>query len=237
MPRDNAIITRQELEAHRRFLTGITETDPRIEALDERQPPSEAWVIDVFIGIPGDDENEPDNVLFSVPIALYAREHVTDEGQPVLLERSKQGKMTVIGRALQVPPGFAFEFGGIFEKNFHVQRLNYSKLRLGWLPDLDWVLEELQDLPDSPLQADPTEPVQTVKAFDAFGDQVFGPGVTSPPLKVQEMLQPEPKIETKARHRTIKAAKLGPFGDPDAMQFGISELQPTIRKSVISVVP
>lgn len=235
MPRDNAIIIRQEIEAQRRFISGITESDPRLEILDEANPPGEAWVIDVFIGIPGDDENEDDQVLFSVPIAVYAREHVTDEGQPVLLEQSKQGKITVVARAVQVPTGFAF--GDTFLPNFHVQRVNYARLRLGWLPDLDYVLEELQDDPDTPLQASPTTELQTVKAFDAFGDQVFGPGVTSPPLKVQEMLQPEPKLETKARHRTIKAAKLGPFGDPDAMQFGVSELQPTIRRSVTTVVP
>ncbi len=232
MPRDIAVIGRQEIEARRRFSVGMTESDPRLEVLDAEL--REAWVIDVFIGIPG-DEADDDEVLKSVPISVSAREHVTDEGQPVLLARSHQGKLTVVGRAMNVPAGFSF--GDIFEDNLHIRRLNYSALKLGWLPDLDWVLEELQDDPDTPLQGDPDEPVQVVTAFDAFGDQVFGPGVTSPPLKVQEMLQVEPLTETKARHRTIKEAKLGPFGDPDAMQFGVSELQPTIVRSVISVVP
>lgn len=234
MPRDIAIIGRQDADAHRRFITGMTESPPRLEELDERQPPAEVWVVDVFIGIPGDDEAEEDDILFSVPLAQYARQNVTDEGIPVLLERNNQGKLTVIGRAMTVPSGFAF--GDVFEDNLTIRRVNYSQLRLGWLPDLDWTLESLQGDPGTELQADPTEPFQQLRAFDAFGHQVYGPEVTNPPVEIQELLQPVPLVETKSRHRTIKAAKLGPKGDSDAMLWGTTELQPTIVKSITAVI-
>ncbi len=240
MPTDIAIIGQQDIEAQREFMTGMTETSPKLEVLDERQPPSEVWVVDVFIGIPekagkqdpADDED--DDVLRSVPIAQYARQNVTDEGIPVLMHRSKQGKFTVIGRAMTVPAGFAF--GDVFEKNLHIRRVNYASLRLGWLVDLDYTFETLQQGPTDKLQDDPTEPLQQLRAFDAFGHQVFGPEVTNPPLETQQLLQPVPFEETHERHRTIKPSKLGPRGDPDAILFGTTELQITIVKSITAVI-
>lgn len=239
---------RKELEAHRQLVTGVTASVPRYEVVD--LDGNKEWVVDVYIG---PLEHVEENVIFSVLIAPYARELVSDIGQPVLLERSKQGKYSVIGRTKNQTSGVVFEGGDVEEPTFWIVRDNFASLRLRWLPDLDWVLEELQDDEDAPLQADPDEPLQQVRAFDAFGLQVVGPEATEPedfppgslpappgggsgysPSAAKGGLYSPIPIETStSKHVASFPSKFGPKGDPDAMDWGVSELQPMILKVII----
>ncbi len=230
MARDIAEIGRQEIEAHRRFSIGVTATDPRIDVADAAG--NKEWVVDVFLGAVF-DETQTENVVIGVPIVPSARLHVTEQNQPVLLERSKQGKYTVVGRSKTLPAGY--QIGDILEDTYHRILHNYADLGLLFIPDLDFTLEELQADPDDQLQADPADPLQTVSSFDAFGHQVGGPGVTNPKQSIQDLLNHAPKKTTTARHLLVKQATLGDPGDPDAMVWGTSELQPTIREIVTTV--
>lgn len=242
--RNVAQVGRRELHAHRQIVFGVTASEPRYQVIDSEG--NKEWVIDVYIG---PLEHIEQNVVFDVPIASYARHLVGDVKQPVSLERSKQGKYTVIGRAKTMPAGAQFEEGDVDTPTFQFVQHNFADLGLLWLPDLDWTLEELQVDEDTPLQADEDEPLQQIRAFDAFGLQVVGPeavapgdypdgslppapsGSTSPSAEKGALYSPDPIKSTTTKHLKIIPSKLGPKGDPEAMDWGVSVLSFWITKT------
>lgn len=228
MVQNIALFGRRELESHRRFLTGVTASIPSYIALDGSG--NKEFVVDVYLG--STTKGADINILRKVPIAPYAKNLVTDIRQPVTLTRSKQGKWEVVGREKLLSAGAQSPDGSIFEPTFHSIEFNLSSLGLTFLADLDYTLSVLQATAGTELQADPGDPFQTVKAFDAFGLQIFGPGAANP----QTLVNPKATIATKTRHTVIQMAKLGPKGDPDAMDWGVSVLQPAKQKVVELIV-
>lgn len=225
MVKNLALFGRRELTAHRRFVTGVTASVPKYKALDSDE--NKEWVVDVYLGALGTEET---NVVVDVPIAPYARQLITDIKQPVTLERSKQGMYTVIGRAKIMTAGAMGSEGSIDEPTYHQVSHNLANLQLRFIADLDYVLESLQASAGTQLQADVDEPLQVVRAYDAFGNQVIGPEADDAP----ELLATEAEEVVVTRHVRIMMAKFGPKGDPLAMDWGVSELQPAVQEIVTS---
>lgn len=227
MARNISLFGRRELEAQRRFVTGVTASGPRYDFVDGAG--NKEWIVDVYIGpLEVQAELGIPNVIRNVPIAPYARQRVTDIRQPVTLERSKQGKYTVVGRSKILASGTQLPDGSIFEPSYHEVKHNLSDLKLLWIADLDFELEPLQLSPTTPLQAVPTEPLQVVKGFDGFGKQAFGPGTDVP----SPALDPVGASSTTTRHIRITPAKFGPKGDPLAMDWGVGQLQPFFQEII-----
>ena len=216
MARNIAQVSRKELIAHRRFVTGITADKPRYKEVDASG--AKEWVVDVFLG---PLELVEKNILREVPVAKIAQELVSDIRQPVLLERSAQGRYTVIGRAKEIPAGAQMPEGSILEPTFHDIRVNLADLGLLHLADLDWTLSPMSDLPEA-------ETHQVIRAFDAFGHQVVGPEVDNPP----PAYAPAPIKTVTTRHTVFVRARYGPKGHPDAMVWGQGPYQPTLAKIV-----
>lgn len=220
MGKNIAVFGRRELEAHRQWITGVTASLPTYEEMDGAG--HKEWVVDVYIG-PIDLVEL--NIIQNVPIAPYAKELVTDLRQPVTLERSKQGKYTVIGRAKVMASGAQTPDETILDATYHFVTHNLADLRALHVADLDWEFEPLQATPSTPLQADPSEPLQDIRGFDAFGNQIAGVDAEDAPSR----FAPAPVEQTKTRHVKIAMAKFGPKGDPEAMDWGVSVLQPVIQ--------
>ena len=224
MAKNVALFGRRELEAHRRFITGVTADQPRYLPMDGSG--NKEWVVDVYIG-PLDLVET--NIVRKVPIAPYAKQLVTALRQPVTLERSKQGKYTVIGRAKVIASGAQTPEDNITEPTYHLVQHNFADLKALHIADVDWEFEVLQQTPSTPFQADPSEPLQDIAGFDAFGNQIAGTGVVSPPAR----FQPGAIVTTQTRHVRIGLSKFGPKGDPAAMDWGVSELQPIVQEVII----
>lgn len=227
MARNLALFGRRELEAHRQFVSGVTASSPRYEAADGAG--NKEWLVDVYIGpLDVDTLNGLSAVVRNVPIAAYARQRVTDIRQPVNMERSKQGKYTVVGRSKILPSGTQLQDESIFEPTYHEVKHNLSDLKLLYVADLDFVLEPLQTVPTTPLQASPSEPLQVVKGYDGFGKQAIGPGASCQTA----LFSPVGGSTTTTRHVRITPAKFGPKGDPLAMDWGVGPLQPFFQEIV-----
>jgi hypothetical protein len=222
MARNVGLSGRRELIAHRRFVTGVTASLPIYQDVNG----SLEWTVDVYIG---PLERVELNVIKKVPISPIARHLVSDIRQPITLERSKQGKYTVVGRAKTMPSGGQALDGSIFEPTYHSVKYNFAELGLSFLADVDYELSPLQDGAGDCWQNDPGDCFQDIKIFDAFGKQVGGPGaVVNPPA-----IAPVPSTEVITRHVVIDVACWGEFGNPDALQWGTgTELQPSIQKIV-----
>ena len=117
----------------------------------------------------------------------------------------------------------------ILNPTYHEVEHNLADLRLLFVADLDYQLEAFQETEDTELQADPDEPLQVIRATDAFGRQVLGPEVEGEP---GDDILPTPVKSTTTRHMSVNPAKFGPYGDPDAMRWGDpdSVLQPIFQK-------
>jgi hypothetical protein len=206
--RNIAQIARREVEAHRRKLSGITAEKPRYKVVDPNG--SKEWVVDVYLGEAKDADHK--NIVRDCPIAPIAKNLVTDVRQPVELERSKQGKFTVVGRSKYVPAGTQTPQGSILEPNYHEIEVNLAQLGLLWIADLDYELEAWGER----TWGEPGKPFQMIRAFDAFGVQVLGPEVDAE--DVPPALHLEPKKTTATKHLVIKRK---PWGHgPDAFKFG-----------------
>lgn len=223
MTRNIALFGAREIQDKRRFVTGVTASPPRYQVVDGAG--NKEFVVDVYLA---PTEGREQDIINDVPIAAYASQVVTDIRLPVTLERSKQGKYTVTGRAKLMAAGAQTPDGSIFEPTYHLVKHNFANLRIQHIIDLDYTLEVLQSTPSTPLQADPSEPLQDISAFDAFGNLIYGSG--TPPASIPPGLEPEPTEETTTRHVNLRLAKLGPKGDPLAMNFGTSVLQPTVQE-------
>jgi len=227
MARNIAVFSRRELEAHRQFVSGVTASAPRYEPVDGAG--NKEWIVDIYIGpLEVQAAEGLANIVRNVPIAPYARQRVTDIRQPVTMERSKQGKYTVVGRSKILPSGTQLQGESIFEPTYHEVKHNLADLKLLWVADLDFELEPLQSSPTTPLQASASEPLQVVKAYDGFGKQAVGPGASCG----NEAIDPVAGSTTTTRHVRITPAKFGPKGDPLAMDWGVGPLQPFFQEIV-----
>ena len=221
-----AEIGRMEIEASRQFMRGMTASDPDWIEIDNAG--NKGWVIDVYIGPIVDDEaGTEDGLLEDVPIASVARAVIGQKNIPIILERSRQTGWTVVGRSDTAPAGY--DPGTITEDNYHRFTYNYRALKLLHLPDLDFKLETFGEAV-ARWNAGDTTAMQIVRAFDAFGHQVFGPGVTNPPQKTQDKLSHVPLQEGKKRHLVNRMERFGEAvtrwnsGDTSAMQLHIRTL-------------
>lgn len=223
MAKNVALFGRRELESHRQFVDGMTASVPKYADVD--LDGAKEWVVDVYLG---PAENPDPVIIRDVPIAPYAKQLVSTMREPVTLARSKQGKYTVIGRAKIMPAGAQTEDGSIFEPTYHFVTHNYADLKIRHVADVDYVLEVLQETPSTPLQATPTEPLQIIRGYDAFGFQVLGPEATieDPAIGI------DGEVVTRTRHIRISMSKFGPKGDPAAMIWGTSALQIPIQEVI-----
>jgi len=202
-----ALLGRRELVAHRRFVTGVTASIPAYKEVDSLG--NKEWVVDVFIGPL--DVAEP-NVIFNVPIPPYARQVIGQIRQPVLLERSKQGKYTVIGRAKELPAGAQMPEGSILEPTYHRIEHNLAQLGVLHIADIDWSLQGWD-----------TEPWdmgvwQAITGQDAFGNLVVGPDVAAEDVPTQ--LDPEPDIVTTTKHTILTLRTWGNPNEPGGFRWG-----------------
>ena len=219
MARNVALFGAREIVAQRQFVTGVTASLPEYRDVNG----SDEWTVDVYLG---PLERVELNIMKKVPIAPIARNLVSGIRQPITMERSKQGKYTVIGRAKIMPAGAQGLDDSIFEPTYHSIKYNFAELGLSFIADLDYELSPLQDGPGDCWQNDPNEPFQTVKVFNAFGKQVAGPGAAETP----PALDPEPSKEVTTCHVKIDVACWGNFG------FGTSEILQPSTQTVVKLV-
>ncbi len=198
--RNVAQIGRREIEAHRKTLTGITAERPRYVVVD--QAGSKEWVVDVYLG-PLDQEQP--NIVRNVPIAPVAHNLVTDVRQPVEMERSKQGRYTVVGRSKVVPSGAQMPDGSILEPTYHFVTVNLAELELLFVADLDYELEPWGSRP----WGEPGKPFQEIKVRDAFGALLIGPDMD--PGEIPPMFALTPARVTTTRHTRLARKPWGSF--------------------------
>lgn len=227
--RNIAQVSRRELEAHRTLVNGVTASVPAYTEVDTAG--NKEWLVDVYIGpLLGI------SILRNVPIVPAAKENVTDMRQPVQLERSKQGKYTVVGRAKVMSAGMQTPEGSVLEPTYREIEVNLAALQCEFIADLDYTVTVFQIDEDEELQADEDEELQPVSAVDAFGQAVLGPDVDDDLVtaEVLDQLSPEPVEAAKTRHVRVDVATLGPPGDPLAMTWGDPDLpfQPAVSEVV-----
>lgn len=198
--RNIAQIGRREIEAHRKTLDGITAEQPRYVVVDLAG--NKEWVVDVYIG-PLDQEQP--NIIRNVPIAPVAHNLVTDVRQPVQMERSKQGRYTVVGRSKVIPAGAQMPEGTILEPTYHFVTANLADLGLLFTADLDYELEGWGWKPWGATG----KPWQAIAIRDAFGALLVGPDME--PDEIPAMFNLEPIRSTTTRHTRIIRKPWGSF--------------------------
>ncbi len=203
-------VTRRELQAHRRFVTGLTASYPAYKAVDAVG--NKEFVADVYIGPLLQVEL---NIIRDVPVAKYAQNLVTGVRVPVLLERSKQGKYTVVARADTQPPGAQSPDGSILEPTYNQIEYNLAELDVLHVADITYQKEKWGAKP----WGDPGKPFQDVIGTDAFGNQVMGGDID--PDSVPAQIQLTPVTVTKVRHVVITRKTWGPIGDVHALRWGV----------------
>ncbi len=207
-----ALAARRELEAHRVFDNGVTASRPSYKEIDSVG--NKDWVVDVYLG-PLDSMSL--SIARDVLIAPYARQLVTDVRQPILLERSLQGKYTVVGRAKVMPSGAQMPEGSILEPTYNRIEYNLADLKLMHVADLDVDAEAWGDKN----WGEPGKPWQQIQFTDAFGNVVVGDGID--PATIPPALAPEPISTTTTRHVILTAKTWGPGGDPHALAWGVDD--------------
>jgi hypothetical protein len=213
-----ALFGRRELQAHRRFVTGVTASVPTYKEVDSLG--NKEWVVDVYIG-PLDHVGA--NIVKDVPISPFARQLVGDVRQPVLLERSKQGRYTLVGRSKTMPAGAQMPEGSILEAHYRRNEFNLTELGIRFIADLTYELEAWGEKPWG--QVD--KPWQDIRAWDAFGNQVMGGDVD--PDDVPPLLNTNPISRTTTRHVVI--VRKG-WGGADALVWGTDPWGATMQKIV-----
>lgn len=217
--RNEALAARRELQAHTRFVTGVTASAPSYKAIDSLG--NKEWVVDVYLGPLTDGTN----IVKDVIVASTARQTVAKARLPVLLDRSMQGKFTVIGRADTMPAGAQMPEGSILEGNYHRIEYNLAELRTGFIADITYVDEKWGDK----VWGD-GRPWKDVIGFDAFGNQVLGndldPGTIPPQLGLV------PATTTTTRH--VLLTKRG-WGGPDPLRWGLDRWGEPLQKLIENV--
>lgn len=217
--RNVALVSAREIADKQVVVNGVTASVPAYVEVDSAG--HKEWVVDVYIGPLLDV-----SIIRNVPIISTAKSLITDIRQPVQLERSKQGKYTVVGRAKVMAAGLQTPDGSILEPTFREVEVNMAELDILHVADLDYTAAPLQADPDQVLQADPDQPLQLITATDAFGHAVGGP---DDPCSNPSAVSMDPVTRGVTRHVRVDMAKLGPYGDPEAMRWGESVLQPAVQ--------
>lgn len=212
MARNIGLFGRRELIAHRSTVDALTASAPAYKVVDSDG--NREWLVDIYFG-PAEEGQQ--RVLKDVPIASYARELITGANVPVLLDRSRQGRYTVIGRAKIQPAGSQTEEGSILDPTYHYVECNYAELGALHAADLDWSVQDFVTDPEHPFVPDDETPFVVLRAENAFGRQVYGPEVTDP----AEQTSPVPVHRTTTRHVKIGIKAFGPPGDPGAIEWGV----------------
>ena len=215
--RNEALSARRELQSHRRFVSGMTATPPTYKAVDGLG--NKEWVVDVYLGF---QEANPLNILKDVLVASTARQTVAKERQPVLLERSKQGKYTVVGRSDTMPAGAMMPDGSILEPTYHRNEYNLAELRTAFIADVSYELEAWGDK-----EWGDGGPWQEIRGFDAFGNQVVGSDLD--PEDAPDLFSPTPITKTKTRH--VLTSQRG-WGGADPLRWGTDEWGASLQKIV-----
>jgi len=212
-----ALYGRRELWAHRRFVTGVTASSPIYKEVDTVG--NKEWVVDVYIG-PLDHVGM--NVVRDCPVTPYARQVVGDIRQPVLLERSKQGRYTVVGRAKTMPAGAQTPEGSILEPTYHRREYNLAELKALFIPDISYSVEKWGDK----LWGD-GGPWQDISGTDAFGNVILGADVD--PEDVPAAYDLTPSVRTVTRHVLI--IRKG-WGGSDPLIWGTDPWGASIQKVI-----
>lgn len=202
--RNIARLGRRELIAHRTFDVGMTASVPAYKEVDGDG--HKEWVVDVYFA-PSAGANE--SVLKDIVVVPAARDLVGDIGQPVRLERSKQGKYTVVGRSKFIPSGAQSSTGTILEPTFHETKVNLADLGLLFIPDLDF---EVGAWKSGPYKEGDYRPV---RATDAFGHQVMGPEVPAELVPASLGLEPRRTVTTRHVQFGIRPWKEGSYKSGD----------------------
>ncbi len=195
--RNEALSSRRELQSHRRFVTGVTASAPAYKEIDSLG--NKEWVVDVFLG---PQEANPLNILKDILVASTARQTVAKVRQPVLLERSKQGKYTVIGRADTMPAGVQMPEGSVLEPTYHRNEYNLAELGTAFIADITYRFERWGEK----AWGDGL-PWQEVKGYDAFGNQVVGSEL--PAELAPAIYSPTPVATTITRHVLVTVRSWG----------------------------
>jgi len=185
-------ISRREIEEHRKTRNGITAEQPRYVVVD--QAGNKEWVVDVFLGMAR--TGQP-SIVRACPIAPIAHELITDVRMPVELERNKQGKFTVIGRAKVVPAGAQMPDDSILNPTYQEVRPNLAELGLLWIQDVDLTLERWGEK----AWGAPGKPWRRVTMKDAFGAEIIGPDTD--PEDVPPLLSLTPTTSIVTRHTKL----------------------------------
>jgi len=216
--RNVANAARLELQFHTRFVTGLTASPPRYKDVDGLG--NKEWVVDVFLGV---GEGDVTNILKDVLIASTARQLVAKVRQPVMLDRSKQGKYTVVGRADTLPAGAQMPEGSILEPTYHRIEYNLAELSTQFIADITYTHEKWGDK----VWGD-GRPWKEVKGFDAFGNQVIGSDLA--PEDAPELYALTPSVTTTTRH--VILTKRGWGSGPDGLRWGTDEWGAPLQKLV-----
>ncbi len=203
-------ITRREVQAHRRFVTGLTASYPQYKAVDAVG--NKEFVADIYLGPLLQTEV---NIIRDVPVAKYAQNLVTGIRMPVLLERSKQGKYTVVARADTQPPGAQGPEGSILEPTYNQIEYNLAELDVLHIADITYQKEQWGAKP----WGAPGKPWQDIIGTDAFGNQVMGGDVAAE--DVPEEISLVPVVHTTTRHILIQRKTWGPIGGAHALRWGV----------------
>jgi len=204
--RNAAVLSRRELEAHARYVSGVTATTPVYKEID--QAGNKEWLVDVYIGLPTSSSMA---IIRNVPVAPFARQLVSGARIPVSLERSRQGKYTVVGRAKEMTAGAQTPDGSILEPTYHEIEYNLADLGLLFIPDFDFTPEAWGDK----TWGDADKPWQSVEAVDAFGAEIMGPDVD--PADVPVLFQPAKNRKITTRH--VLLTRKG-WGGPHPLLWG-----------------
>lgn len=202
--RNIARLGRRELIAHRTFDVGMTASVPAYKQVD--QAGHKEWVVDVYFA-PGAGSDQ--SVLKDIVVAPQARDLVGDIGQPVRLERSKQGKYTVVGRSKIIPGGAQQQMGTILEPTFHETKVNLADLGLLFIADLDFTRRAWGE--GNYGEGD----YKSISATDAFGKQVMGPEVAEENVPARLGLEPRRTVTTRHVEFGIRPWKDGSYKSGD----------------------
>lgn len=216
--RNEALSARRELQAHRRFVTGVTASTPAYKAIDGVG--NKEWVVDVYIGA---DAGSGTNIVKDVIVASTARQIVAKMRLPVLLERSKQGKYTVVGRADTMPAGAQMPEGSILEPTYHRNEYNLAELGTQFIADISYAVEKWGDK----VWGD-GGPWQDIRGVDAFGNLVLGNSLD--PEDIPDQLSLTPISKKKTRHVLITVR---PWGNvTDGLRWGVDAWGATLQKVI-----
>jgi hypothetical protein len=223
MARNIGLFGRRELAAHRATVDAMTVSAPAYKEVDDEG--HREWVVDVYFG-PAEEGQQ--RVLKDIPIASYARELITGANVPVLLDRSRQGRYTVIGRSKIQPSGSQTSEGSLLDPTYHYVECNLAELKSLHVADLDWAIQEFVTDPPHAFVPDDETPFVVLRATNAFGRQVYGPEVENP----DTLTDPVPLKTTKTRHIKIGIKAFGPPGDPSAIEWGVDPFVVPVYETV-----